>query len=98
MIKSEFVYYGISEEERKCKYIEYEYNPKYNGKGVNLDLKGLRKFIKDSNLDNEIKYYFITSLDNFVVIDDIYQDEKYNMVTVKMPFKVLIGKVHKLFD
>lgn len=98
MIESKLVYYGITEEESKNKYIEYKSNSKYHGKGVNLDLEGLRKFIKDSKLDNEIKYYFVTSIENFEIIEDVYLDSEYNMVLVKIPFKIKIEKVYEIGD
>ncbi len=92
------VFYGVTEEESNYHYIEYPYSEKYAGKNINLDLKGLREFVKDSNLQNVIKYYFITDLSNFEVMNNIYKDHKYNMITVKIPFKIKIDKVYKLFE
>jgi|688.fasta_scaffold253806_2 hypothetical protein len=93
---SNTVYFGLSEKESKLEYLIYKGNSKYSGKGVNLDLIGLKKFIKDYDMEKYVKYYTKVPLSSFKVLEHIDKDEKYNMITVQIPFKFKITNVNKL--
>lgn len=90
------VYYGLTDSEVRSNNILYKRDIMYDGKGVNLSLRGLRKFIKNSNIDDVIKHYTIIPISEFTVLDHIDYDDKYDMITVKTPFNVKITNVHKL--
>ena len=91
------IYYGLTEEEAKLKVLKYSDNKKYDCKGVNTSLKGLKKFIKDNKLDDLIKYYTILDSNIFNISKEILIDEEYNMIAVKIPFEFEIKNVKKLF-
>lgn len=91
------VYYGLTEDESKQNYLEYKSSEKFNAKGINLDLEGLRNFIKDSKLEDVVKYYTKIELNNFEIAENIYKHKKYNMIAVKIPFKIKITEVYDLF-
>ena len=86
-IKSKHIYYGLTEDDIKSKSIDYVKNNKYDGKGVNLSLIGLIKFLTDNNMQNDIKYYIKLDLDNFKVVENILYDKEYDMITIETPFK-----------
>ena len=90
------VYYGLTEKESKLSELIYKKNKFYDNKAINLSLKDLKKFIIDNKLEKIIMYYTKISLDNFELNEDVYKDEKYNMIAVKLPFKFKINKVYKI--
>lgn len=90
------VYYGLTEEESKLSELFYNKNELYDNKAVNLSLNGLKKFIIDNGMVNILKYYTKISLSEFEVNEDIYKDNKYNMIAVKLPFKFKIKKAYKI--
>lgn len=89
------VYYGITKEEVEQKRIIYKKNPLYDGKAVNLTLKGLKKFIKDENLEF-INHYTKIPLKKFKVIKTIMKDSYYDMITVEIPFEIDVEKIYKI--
>jgi hypothetical protein len=94
---SDEVYYGLTDSEAIQKSVNYKGSTEYDGKFVNMDLKGLRRFIIDNNMDKDIKKYCVIPLSNFEILSHIYKDDKYNMIAVKIPFFIKFDKTYKLF-
>jgi hypothetical protein len=90
------VYYGLTDAEVKSKKVDYKHNSKYNGKGLTLSYNGLIELINDYELGDDIHYYTTIPLNHFKVIDDIYYDEKYDIVTVETPYVINVSNVHKI--
>ena len=82
------VYYPLTDEEIKHPTLEYTSN-EYTLKSVNLSLSGLIEFIKDYNLQDDLKHYVVLPLSHFKVIHGISHDGKdYNTATVSIPFTI----------
>lgn len=90
------VYYGLTEEEIKLSEIIYKQNKNYYIKGINLSLKGLKRFLMDNKMQNIIKYYTKVNLNNFIIDKNIIKDNDYDMIGVKIPFKFKIDKIYKI--
>ena len=91
------IYYGLTEEEAKLKILKYSNTKKYDCKGVNTSLNGLKKFIKDNKLEDLINYYTVLDSKVFQINKSILFDEKYDMIAVKIPFEFKIKNINKLF-
>lgn len=89
------IYFGVTEKEIKNGFIEYN-SSYYTHKGVNTTLDGLKRFIKIHNLQDDIKSYAVIPIEKFNVDKSIYPNKKYDMLSVKLPFKIRISDVHKL--
>ena len=68
----------------------------YKYKGVNTSLDGLKKFIKDNNMESIIKYYTVLDSNIFEIEDDILIDKEYDMIAVKIPFEFEINHVNPI--
>jgi len=90
------IYYGLTEEESKQKVLIYKGSKDYKYKGVNTSLDGLKKFIKDNNMESIIKYYTVLDSNIFEIEDDILIDKEYDMIAVKIPFEFEINNVNKI--
>ncbi len=90
------IYYGLTKEESKQKRLIYKENKNFTIKGVNVSLKGLKKFIHDQEMENLITKYTIVDSSNFEIDDSIDLDKKYDMIAVKIPFSFNITNVHDL--
>lgn len=89
------IYYALTEEEAKKKTLTYNHGKL---KSVNTTLDGLRRFIRDNDMEDTCPYYTKLSSSKFEIDPSIYYDEEYDMIAVKTPFTINIGKVNKLFD
>ncbi len=92
------IYYGLTEEETKLKSLKYEKTKEFEYKGVNTSLTGLKKFIKDSKMENIIKYYTIVDSNVFIINKNILFDKKYDMIAVNIPFEFEIDNIKNLFN
>jgi hypothetical protein len=91
-----YIYYGLTKEEKTNQKVIYKKNDLYDGKAVNLNLKGLKEFIKDENMESIIKYYSKIPIKKFRVIKAIIKDKKYDMITVEIPFEIEFKKAYKI--
>ena len=91
------IYYGLTNEEIKEKMLIYTGKKKFEHKGVNTSLNGLKKFIKDNKMESIIKYYTILDSSIFNIDNNILFDEEYDMIAVKIPFEFEITNINKLF-
>ena len=91
------IYYGLTEKESKKKKLVYKSNSKFTHKGVNTTLSGLKRFIKDNNMQNIITKYTILDKNIFDIDTSVYPDKEYNMISVKIPFEFDINNVHNLW-
>jgi hypothetical protein len=94
--KSKYIYYGLTDEEVKAGFVDYAHNSNYSGKGVNTSLFGLVKFLIDHDMKKYITHYTKIPLSKFTVNKDIYSDKKYDMISVKIPFKIEFTECHKI--
>lgn len=90
-----YVYFAITDEEATKGYINYP-KGEYTYKGVNLSVAGLKKFITDYGMTSEVNKYTIIDIDKFNIADNIIPDAEYDMISVKLPFKIKITNVHSL--
>lgn len=95
-VKYKKVYYGLTETESKKTKLSYKGSSKYTHKGVNVSLNGLKKFVKDSNIDNIITKYTVVDIKYFDVDDSVIYDEEYDMIAVHIPFEIPITNIHDL--
>ena len=90
------IYYGLTEKEAKQKKLVYKGNSKFTHKGVNTTLSGLKRFVKDNNLEKIITKYTILDKSVFNVDESVNKDDKYDMIAVRFPFEFDITNVHDL--
>jgi hypothetical protein len=89
------VYFGLTQDEVDKGFIDYK-SKQFTHKGVNLNLSGLKRFIQDQHLENDVKYYTTIPMNKFIVDKDIDPDDEYDMISVKLPFNIHIKSVKKL--
>lgn len=83
-----FVYFALDQSDIDKGFVEYKVG-KYSLKGVNTSLGGLKKFIKDNQLD-WLTHYVVLPISTFTVAENVDKDLEYDMVTVKLPFRFII--------
>lgn len=89
------IYYGLTADEATKRYLSYSSN-KYNLKGVNTTLDGLKRFIRDNDMQDLITHYAVLDPSIFDIDDSVDYDYKYNMISVKIPLKFRIDRVYEL--
>ena len=95
-VRGNKIYYGLTEKEAKQKKLVYKGNSKFTHKGVNTTLFGLKKFVKDNNLEKIITKYTILDRSIFDIDESVNKDDKYDMIAVRFPFEFDITNVHDL--
>jgi len=88
-LKYKYVYYGLTIKEAQQSKLIYKFY-KYNIKGINVTLKGLKKLILDNKIVNLVYQYVKLSIDIFEIKENIIFDKKYDMIGVKIPFSFKI--------
>lgn len=83
------IFYALSLDEIESSKLFYPKKDNFNGKSVNLDLKGLKKFIYDNFKEDYYTFYYIeVPIKLFEIDNTIIKDKKYNMISVKTPFEI----------
>lgn len=95
-VRENKIYYGLTEKEAKQKKLVYKGNSKFTHKGVNTTLSGLKRFVKDNNLEKIITKYTILDRSIFNVDESVNKDDKYDMIAVRFPFEFDITNIHDL--
>lgn len=91
-----YIYYGLTKDEAQQFKLIYR-SRKYNIKGVNVSLKGLKRFILDNKMANLIYQYTKLPINTFKIRKDVIYDKKYDMIGVGIPFRFKIQDVKYLF-
>lgn len=82
------IYFGLTAEEKNNEIIFYPKTEEYSLKGVNLNKEGLKRFINDNDLKNEVLFYVILDESDIEIDHNINLNKKYDMIGAKLPILI----------